>query len=151
MLYAALCLEVRNAPSILVLAVGSILVCASAFADITLEERISVEGAGLMRMANMSGTTKTAISGDRSRTESDLKMQSRLVRMVARGMGPTADIVKLDEGKVYELDLKKKQYTEATFDEMRAKLEAARQQAEQAKQPTPSMNPNASGHLPRRM
>ncbi len=121
----------------LVLAVGSILVCASAFADITLEERISVEGAGLMRMANMSGTTKTAISGDRSRTESDLKMQSRLVRMVARGMGPTADIVKLDEGKVYELDLKKKQYTEATFDEMRAKLEAARQQAEQAKQPTP--------------
>jgi hypothetical protein len=112
---------------------GSLLGCAVVHADITLEERLSVEGAGLMRVANMAGTTKTVIAGDRSRIESDLQMQSRLVRMVARGVGgPTADIVRLDEGKVYQLDLKKKQYTESTFDEMRAKLAAAQKQAQQA-------------------
>src|SRR5215208_6299097 len=117
----------------LIFAAGSVLGCAIAQADITLEERLSVEGAGLMRMANMAGTTKTTIAGDRSRIESDLQMQSRLVRMVARGVGgPTADIVRLDEGKVYQLDLKKKQYTESTFAEMRTKLEAAQQQAQQA-------------------
>jgi hypothetical protein len=119
----------------LILAAGSVLACATLHADITLEERLSVEGAGLMRMANMTGTTKTTIAGDRSRIESDLQMQSRLVRMVARGVGgPTADIVRLDEGKVYQLDLKKKQYTESTFEEMRAKLEAAQRQAQQQAQ-----------------
>lgn len=117
----------------LILTAGCFLGCVAAQADITLEERLSVEGAGIMRVANMSGTTKTTIAGERSRIESDLQMQSRLVRMVARGVGgATADIVRLDEGKVYRLDLKKKQYTESSFDEMRAQLEAAQKQAQQA-------------------
>jgi hypothetical protein len=115
----------------LLLAAGALSFAAAAQADITLEEKLSVEGAGLMRIANMSGTTKTTIAGDKSRTESDLQMQSRLARMVARGMGPTADIVRLDEGKVYQLDLKKRQYTESSFEEMKARLQAAREQAQQ--------------------
>lgn len=116
-----------------ILFLGAALAIAAqfAFADVTLEERLSVEGTGFMRMGNMSGTSKTVIAGDRSRHESDMQMQSRLVRMVARGVGPTADIVRLDQGKVYHLDLKKKQYTEATFDELRAQFEAAQKQAGQ--------------------
>jgi hypothetical protein len=121
------------------LAVGALLAGAAAQADITLEERLSVEGAGLMRMANMSGTTKTTIAGDKSRIESDLQLQSRLVRMMARGVGgPSADIVRLDEDKVYQLDLKKKQYTESSFEELRTRMQAAQQQAQQQGKAAPA-------------
>jgi len=96
-------------------------------ADITLEQRISVQGVGIMSAGNMAGTSKTTISGDRSRTDSDLQMQSRLVRMLAhRALGPTAEIVRLDEGKVYHLKLDKKQYTEMSFDELHAQMQLAK-------------------------
>ena len=71
---------------------------------------MSVEGAGVMSMANMNGTTTTVISGKKGRIETDVQMQSRMVRMLARGAsGPKADVVRLDEDKVYALDLKKKE------------------------------------------
>ena len=46
-----------------------------AFADVTMESRISMQGSGAMSIANMSGTTKTAISGTRSRTDRDIQLQ----------------------------------------------------------------------------
>src|SRR4249920_2463360 len=52
-----------------------------AFADVTIEERISVEG--LMKFANMNGKELTMVAGDRARTESDLQMESKLMRMFA--------------------------------------------------------------------
>ena len=76
-------------------------VASVALADVTVQQKISVEGAGLMSAGNMSGTTKTAISGQRSRTDSDIQLQSRLVRMLAhRAVGPTAEIVSLDQDKI---------------------------------------------------
>jgi len=45
--------------------------------------------------------------------------------------GPTAQIVRLDQGKVYELDLKKKTYTEESFDAMRTKMQQAMDRAQQ--------------------
>lgn len=89
----------------------------------------------MMRMANMNGTSVTTISGDRARIESDMQMQSRMVRVFARGMGPTADIVRLDEDKVYQLDLKKKQYTEESLAERRARMQQALDQASKAQPP----------------
>ncbi len=50
----------------------------AAQADVTIEERMSINGAGLMKMANMSGTTTTIISGQRARTESNLQFESGL-------------------------------------------------------------------------
>jgi hypothetical protein len=95
-------------------------------ADVTLEQRISFEGAGLMSVGNMSGTMKTTISGDRSRTDNDLQMQSRLMRMLAHGAGgPNASIVRLDQGEIYQLDLNKKQYTQMSFDDLRAQRQKA--------------------------
>src|SRR5688572_19928859 len=88
-------------------------------ADITIEERMSVEGAGALAMANMTGTTVTSIADDKSRTESDMKMQSRLVRMFARGIGQSTEIVRLDQDKVYQLNAKKKQFTETSLAEQR--------------------------------
>jgi hypothetical protein len=93
-----------------------------------------------MAMANMSGTTTMSISGKRSRTDNELQMESRLVRMFARGAGQTTEIVRLDEDKVYELNNAKRTYTESSLTERRAQLEKAMQQAQQQqeKQPAPT-------------
>ncbi len=109
-------------------------------ADATLRERLSVEGQGIMAMANMSGTSTTAISGKRGRTDSDMQMESRLARMFVRGIGQTSEIVRLDDDKVYELDVKKRTYKETTLAERRAQLEKATEQArqQQANQPAPT-------------
>ena len=104
---------------------------ASTRADITMEEHIGVQGSGAMSMANMSGKTVTAISGNRARTESDLQLQSRLMRMFAHD-GPTAEIVRLEEDKVYELQLKKRSYTETSLADHRAQLQKVLDQQRQA-------------------
>jgi hypothetical protein len=106
-----------------------------AHADITLEERIAIGGA--LKFANMSGRTVTTIAANRSRTESELKAESKLVQMFMPDMGATADIVRLDEEKVYSLNLKKKEYTETTFAERRALIDKALDQARQAQAQQP--------------
>ena len=110
-------------------------------ADVTIQEKMSVEGAGLMAMANMSGTTTTSISGNRARTDTDVQMQSKMVRMLARGAsGPTSQIIRLDEDKIYDVNVKKKEYTEVSLAEQRAQMAKALDQAKQAqeKQPAPT-------------
>ncbi|HVW69447.1 MAG TPA: hypothetical protein VHB68_10760 [Steroidobacteraceae bacterium] len=97
-----------------------------AWADVTLEHRIAVSGTGIMSAGNLSGMTKTVISGQHSRTDSDIQLQSRVVRLLAhRAVGPTAEIVRLDRGTIDRLDLNRKQYTEVTFDQVRERLQKA--------------------------
>jgi hypothetical protein len=105
---------------------GSILGVAAgiAQADITIERATSVNGVGGMAFANMSGTSKTSISGDKSRTDSDMKMQSKIIGLLARNaIGPTSDIVLLDQDKIYRLNMNKKEYTETTFEQFRAQMQ----------------------------
>jgi hypothetical protein len=108
-------------------------------ADITIERSTSVEGVGAMAFGNMSGTSKTTISGNKSRTDSDMKMQSKLVGFLARNaVGPSAEIVLLDQDKLYHLNINKKEYTEMTFEQMRARLQKASDQlnsTDERKQP----------------
>jgi hypothetical protein len=103
-----------------------------AHADITVEENMSVSGAGLMKMANMSGHSVQTVSGNHSRTDSDLQFESGMMRALARGVGPMTEIVKLDEDKIYELNQKKKTYTETTFTERRERMQAAMQKMQDA-------------------
>jgi hypothetical protein len=109
-------------------------------ADITLERTMSVEGVGAMAFGNMSGTSKTTISGDKSRTDSDVKMKSKFIGFLARNaVGPSAEIILLDQDKLYHLNINKKQYTETTFEQMRAQLQKASDQmnsADEKKQPS---------------
>jgi hypothetical protein len=106
--------------------VAGVLVSAAAQADVTMQEQMNLSGAGMMKMANMSGTTTTVISGDRARTESNMQFESGLMRTFARGAGgPHVEIVRLDQDKIYSLDPKKKTYTETTFADMRAKMQQA--------------------------
>jgi hypothetical protein len=101
-----------------------------ASADVTTQQRISIDGIAGMSIANMSGTTTTIISGERSRTESDLQLQSKIVRMFARGAaGPHVDIVRLDLGKIDHLNVGKKEYTEMTFEQMREQMQKVMGQA----------------------
>ncbi|MEP6883835.1 MAG: hypothetical protein ABJC66_03700 [Gammaproteobacteria bacterium] len=98
-------------------------------ADVTIERSIAVDGVGAMAFANMSGTSKTIISGDKSRTDSDMKMQSKIIGFLARNtVGPSADIVLLDQDMLYHLNLGKKEYTETTFEQMRAIMQKASDQ-----------------------
>jgi hypothetical protein len=106
-------------------------------ADVTLQEQVSVEGAGLMSFANMSGTTTTVISNDKARMQSELKMESRLARMVAGGLGNTAEIVRLDQGKLYQLDLEERKYNEVSLADQRARIEEAMADARSAQQQQP--------------
>jgi hypothetical protein len=109
--------------------VAGVLVSAAAQADVTMQEQMSLSGAGMMKMANMSGTTTTVISGDRARTESNMQFESGMMRTFARGAGgPHVQIVRLDQDKIYTLDPKKKTYTETTFADMRAKMQEASEQ-----------------------
>ena len=109
-------------------------------ADVTIERSTSVEGVGAMAFGNMSGTSKTVISGDKSRTESDMKMQSKIIGFLARNtVGPSAEIVLLGQDKLYHLNIAKKEYTETTFEQMRAQLQKMSDQAnsnEEKKQPS---------------
>ena len=100
------------------------LISSSAFADVTVENHISTQGTGMMSALNMSGTTRTTISGTRSRTDRDTQLQSKLVRVFAHG-GPTAEIILLDADKIDRLDISRKQYTEQTFEDMKARLQKA--------------------------
>lgn len=105
--------------------VVGVLASAAAQADVTMQERMSLSGAGMMKMANMSGTTTTTISGSRARTESNMTFESAMMRTFASGAGNHIEIVRLDEDKIFSLDPKKKTYTETTFTEQRAKMQEA--------------------------
>jgi hypothetical protein len=120
----------KNPMSGFVLGLGAVLALATgvASADVTTEQKVSLEGVGAMAMANMSGTSKTAISGNRSRRDSDLQMQSKVVRFLARNaVGPTAEIVLLDADKMYTLKMNKKEYTETSFEDFRNQMQKALQ------------------------
>ncbi len=112
--------------AIIIRLLGAALLCMTAAtmtarADVTVQESLVVNGGGLMSFANMSGKTTTQIAGKRARTDQDVKMQSRVVRLFAGG--PTAEITRLDDDQVFELNLKKKQYVATSLAERRAQLE----------------------------
>lgn len=105
-------------------AAATLLFPVAAIADVTIEQTMKVDSGGLMGMLDMNGRTTTSISGNRSRTESEINMASRLIGMFAGG-GRTADIVQLDQDRVYHIDLKKKTYTETTLSEQREAIQNA--------------------------
>ena len=97
-----------------------------ASADVTTVQRLSIDGVGGMQIANMSGTTTTIISGERSRTQTDLQLQSKIVQMFARGAGGAhVDIVRLDLERIDHLDIAKKEYTETSLKQLREQLHGA--------------------------
>src|SRR4051812_26703304 len=97
------------------LILGQFMRVAPAHADVKLTEKVTVQGTGMMSLANMNGGTVTSISGKNARIENDLQMESRLARMVARDAGNTAEVVRLQEDVVLELEMRKKRYRESSI------------------------------------
>jgi len=115
------------------------LVSTTLVADVRSDEKTHVEFSGMIgRMAGMLGgksareglTSTVAVKGDRKATLSEASGQ----------------IVDLMEEKVYDLDIKKKNYRVTTFAELRKRMEEARKKTaenaakEQDKQPEPDKN-----------
>ena len=102
-------------------------------ADVTIVRSTLVEGVGAMSLGNMTGTSTTIISGDKSRTQNDVKMQSKLVGFLARNsVGPSAEIVLLDQDRILHVNINKKEYTETTFEQLRAQMQKATDQMSQS-------------------
>lgn len=100
------------------------------FADVTLQQDITVSASGMMSMMGSSGTATTMISGDRGRTENQMESTSSLMRKFAKNVN-TATIVLLDDEKMLNLEPEKKQYSEMTFEELRAQMEKGMAEAEE--------------------
>jgi hypothetical protein len=102
-------------------------------ADVTIVRSTSIEGVGAMALGNSIGTSTTIISGDKSRTQNDVKMQSKLVGFLARNsVGPSAEIVLLDQDRILHLNINKKEYTETTFEQLHAQMQKATDQMSHA-------------------
>jgi hypothetical protein len=101
---------------------------AGARADVVIEETTSIDGAAGFSMLAMQGKSTTSLTADKSRTDSDMHFTSKLMNTFAGKGGNTSQIVRLDKGVVYDVHHADKQYTEMTFDEMRAAMQKAMDQ-----------------------
>jgi hypothetical protein len=109
-----------------VVATAALILFASytALADVRTEQKTQVQFAGMLgRVVNLFGgkaaregvTSTVIVKGDRKVTRSET----------------TSQIVDLAEEKIYDLDLRKKQYKVTTFAELRRQMEEARKKAEE--------------------
>jgi hypothetical protein len=103
------------------------LAAAPVYAEVKTRDKTQVKFEGMLgRIYNLFGGKsakegvegKTAVKGDRKATLNDT----------------SGTIVDLSEEKVYDLDVKKKQYTVKTFEEMRQELRKAQENAKQQAQ-----------------
>jgi hypothetical protein len=118
----------RKRPLSLMLGCGLALAGAAARADVTTDSLIAIDGVGIMSVVGLSGRVVQTIAGDRMREDSELKFNSKLIGFFARSAtGPHAEIVRLDQDKIYNIDVNKKQYTEVSLEERRARLNAVTQ------------------------
>ena len=100
------------------------LLCSPLSADVKTREKTLVKFEGMLgRVVGLFGgkgakegfVSTSAVKGDRKATMND----------------NTGQIIDLSEEKIYELDLKKKEYTVTTFEEMRRRMKEAQEKAEQ--------------------
>lgn len=117
---------------IVVTAAVVLLSTLGAAADVRTEQKSQVQFAGMLgRVFNLFGgksaregiTSSVAVKGNRKVTTT----------------GNTSQIIDLDEEKIYDLDLRNKEYKVTTFAELRRQMEEARKRAEaQAGRESPS-------------
>ena len=100
-----------------------------AVADVTLKQNVTVSASGSMAMMGSSGTMTTVVSGDRGRTENQVESNSAMIRKFAKNVN-TATIVLLDDELMLSLAPEKKQYSEMTFEQLRAQMEKSMAEAE---------------------
>lgn len=103
--------------------------CPSALADTSAIQSIKVDAGGVMGMMAADSRVETRISGDRAVTTTTTTPRSKMVRAFGGG-GTTQDIIQLDRGMIYNVNVDKQEYVEMTIAEHRARLEAGLRQME---------------------
>jgi hypothetical protein len=125
----------------MVIVMFGVLCGAVVHADVSTEEKTQVKFAGMLgRMMNLfggrgtrEGTVSTvAVKGDRKVTRTD----------------QTEQIIDLKEEKVYNVDLKDKNYTVTTFAEMRKQMEEAQKKAMEQAQRDPDAGGKPAANQP---
>jgi hypothetical protein len=101
-------------------------------ADVTVTQHLTTSGFGSIGLGAMEGTTVTSIAGNRARSEGTFQFKSRLLRVLTRHLGDSLEIIRLDEDRVYEVDMRHKSYTEMSFADFRAQEAKAAQQMQEA-------------------
>jgi len=103
------------------------LATSNAFADITMQQRITVKAGGALSFLSSGSTVTSSIANDKSWTESKTQSKSKLMGSFG-GNNDSISIMRLDKDLVWQLNPEKQQYTEMTFEQMRAQIEEGMQQ-----------------------
>jgi len=109
------------------------LITANVCADITMQQRITVEAGGAMSFMASESTVTTSISSDKSRSETKVAPKSGLMGSLMKNLDTTG-IMRLDKDLIWQLNPDKQQYTEMTFEQLRTQMEQAMEQFEQMQQ-----------------
>jgi len=115
----------------------------AALADISYTQHIQVDAAGGMSLFASEGDIQTQVSGDKSRSDSQVTMKSKLAGMFA-GSGETGSIARLDKALTWQLFPADREYSELTFAQARAQLAEARQSMQKS-QPGAGLPVSAEG------
>ena len=86
-----------------------------------------------MSMMASEGTVTTAISNDKSWSESRMEAKSSFMGAFGKNLD-SFSIMRLDKNLTWQLMPDKQQYSEMTFEQMRAQLEQSREQLEEMQQ-----------------
>jgi hypothetical protein len=124
----------------IVAGVVTILAAGGAAADITMKQHMEIQAGGAMSMMNSASTMTTSLSGDKSRSETVMEAKSGMIGRFMKNMNTTS-ITRLDKELIWSLLPEKEQYSEMTFEQMRAQLEKSMEQLE-------SMQQGGNGALP---
>lgn len=108
----------------LTLALAAAAALASAvYGDVTVKRSTAMDGMG--GLLKSTTTSTESYSGDMMSNDGETKMENKLMKMFGGGKPiRTTSITRLDKGLIWNVDHKKKEYTEMTFAEMKAMMDS---------------------------
>jgi hypothetical protein len=124
----------------LIIGLATTLTAGTAAADVTMKQRIEVQAGGAMSMMNSTSYATTSLSGDKARSETRMEAKSGMMGRLMKNMDST-NITRLDRELIWTLVPDKQQYSELSFEQMRAQLARSMEQLE-------SMQESGSSALP---
>lgn len=135
----------RTSPTLTALLALAILAVA-ARADITVKSTVSSKG--LVGLTNMEGTQTQMVAGDLAKTQSSMRMTSKMMKMLGAGKPQdTAEITRLDRELFWIVTFKEKEYRERTFAEVREEMEKSLKDAQKERAEYEKENPGQADKL----
>jgi len=124
---------VNTRPLINCLTFLAVFAASNTIADITMQQRMTVEAGGAMSFMSSESTVTTSISSNKSRSETNTETSSKLMGAFGGNLD-TVSIMRLEKDLLWQLNPDKQRYSEMTFAQLRAQMEKSMQQLEQMQQ-----------------